>query len=278
MHAGHIPGFVKIIPVASVHGNDLASIGIFHDYADILGAHSLIEAVHIFFYDLLGSHIKRGHDTVAVRRLYNRLFHAGITVHISVLASVRSHQGAVVIAFDPHVRHIPGKGKADRVAGQRLERIRSEVIFLKPYAFYIFSLCLLRFRKCAVFRYGSILFKSILLIHGKLFFQDLILAFLGIAVCETVADIRFVQPQNCGQGPDGRFDVFRIRIHCLTVQDHIIYFIAGGKDIAVLIIDIAPPCRQHTVLIPLLRLGKHLTGISVSACGIDISDPCQQTN
>ena len=125
MDIGHIPGFVQVVAVSAVHGNDLSIGRIFHDHAYILGAHLFIKSVDVFFYDLLGAHIQSRHNIISVGWFDDGLFYIGILVKISVLASIGSCKGTVVITLHAPVRRISGKSKANGITGQLIKGIAS---------------------------------------------------------------------------------------------------------------------------------------------------------
>ena len=180
--AGKISGIIEIIAVSGIHGKNFSCIGILDYNAYVLGSHFFLKAVYIFFYDLLYAYIQSGNNIFSVHRLNDRLFHVRLTVKISVLSAVSAHQGTVVVALNSHIRHIPGKSKANGITGQTLKGITSQIILLKPYTFDVSALFFFCIRQRAVLLHSGICFKFLFLIHGKLFQKNLILALTCTAV------------------------------------------------------------------------------------------------
>ena len=142
-------------------------------------SHILIKSIYILLHNLLYPDVDGRLDTITVRGCNNGLFHIRIAVKIAILSSVHSGECAIIVGFQSHIRNIPAQSKANGITGGFIIRIYSKVILLKPHALYIVPFFDLRFGKILLPGSIQILFEHLFLIHGELFFQDLILAVFG---------------------------------------------------------------------------------------------------
>ena len=279
INLGKIPGIIQIITVSTIHGKDLTCGRFHYNNTDVFGSHFGLESIYVFLNDLLCTYIKRSNNTFSVGRLDNGLFHIGIVIDVSILTSVCTGKSTVVVTFQTYICCISCQRKSYGITGKIIKRITSQIIFFKPYTLYITSLFFLLIRQIAVFGNCRIFIKFLLVIHGQLFLDDLILAVFGLFGAKSGADIIFIQPQYFCQCPYRRFYIISLfRVNCLTVQDHIVYLVAGCQYIPIPVINISSFGRKDIALILLLSLSQHLFFVFVSADSIDISDPAQQTN
>ena len=138
-----ITRIIQVITVPAIHGNDLTGRWLHCDHTDIFCSHGFFKSINIFFNNLLYTHIQGCYNTLSVFRIDDRLFHICIVIDISILTAIRSHQRTVIVTLQPYVCRISGKCKSNRIICKLIKRITSQIIFFKPYPFYICPLCFL---------------------------------------------------------------------------------------------------------------------------------------
>ena len=194
------------------------------------------------------------------------------------MSSIHAGKCRIVISFQSGIRHISGKCKSNGITGSLIKRIRSEIIFFKPYTCDPGTFFQLRGSQFTVVSRIFVFFEGFFVVHGDLFLYDLILTFLCTAVGEKLPHLIFIKSQNFYKRLDGRLHGILILIDLQTVKDHIIDLVAGCQDIPVSVIDISSFCRECLIFIFLLSLTQHLLSIFASAGGIDIGNSCHQTD
>ena len=278
IHIGKISRIIQIITVTAVHCHDLSGLRIFDDNAYILGSHLFFECIYIFFYDLLKSQIQRSLNALAVCRFDDGLLHVGIIIDISVLPSIHTGKGCIVVAFQPGICHVSGKCKSDGVTGSLIKRIRSEIIFLKPHACDLGTFFQLCGSQLAVISRIFVFLECFFVIHGDLFLYDLILALLCGIIGEKFPHLILVKSQNFYKSLNGRLHRILILIDLQAVKDHIVNLVAGSQDVSVSVINVSSLGGECLIFIFLLSLTQHLFSVFASACGVDIGNSCHQTD
>ena len=273
--AGKISRIIQIIAVPTIHGNDLTGRWLHCDHTDIFCSHGFFKSINIFFNNLLYTHIQGCYNTLSVFRIDDRLFHICIVIDISILTAIRPHQRTVIVTLQSYVCRISGKCKSNRIICKLIKRITSQIIFFKPYPFYICPLCFLCIWQLAVFSRRFIIFKSFFLIHGELLLQDLILAVLRILGGKDRPNLVFIKSQHVCQCSYCRFYIFFIRVDGLAVKDHRIHFLTCRQDITVTVINISSFRWKSTALILLLCLCQNLLFVFFATGSINISNSAQ---
>ena len=138
------------------------------------------------------------------------MLHIRIITEISVLSAINSCQAAIVVALNSIVRSISGKSKSQRITGQLIIWIDSQVIFFKPYTLDIVFLLNFFPGHFRIIWYAAVILECFLIIHGDLLFHDLILTLPGLIRSKPGTEFSFIKAKYGNQSIHRRIQIILI--------------------------------------------------------------------
>ena len=246
--AAQISRIIQVESPVGGHGKDLAVSRVHGDDSRCLASDPAHPLIDIFFHDALDVHVDGGNDRVSVLGGLDDLLHVGLIIQIAVLSSVCSCQLVVVILLDPAASLFSVIiGKADHIAGQRVVRVKSPVLILKPDTFDLLSAVILRL--CVgIVQFLLLCLEFFLLIRGDLL---LIRHIVGILVCgDHSHQVRPVVPEHLAEGGHRRLQiVILILVDLIRVEDQVVDLLARRQIRSVSVHDITAAVRDRPAVV-----------------------------
>ena len=147
---------------------------------------------------ILDVHVNGGDDGISILGGFDDFLHIGLIIQISVLSSIGSCQLVIVILLNSAASLFSViVGKSHNIAGQRIIRIKSPVLVLKPDTFDLLPAVLLRLR-VGIIQFFLFCLKFFLFVRGDLLLVGHIIGiFIGRDRCQK---IRAVVSKHLAEG------------------------------------------------------------------------------